>query len=126
MLNLAWPADKPGYSFLRGAKEHSRRTRGYVIAGDGQGQLRVALARRRWLQQPVIVGTILQDRTRASIAHDACDGKHFPSVDAAVHRTAKLAINNYDSKCDEAHFCDPDSENYFSTGKNYLENFAIS
>ena len=54
-------------------------------------QRRVARARRRWRPQPVHGGCDVQDRTRASIAHDAGDGKpFFPSVDAAVRRTAEL------------------------------------
>ena len=40
-------------------------------------QRRVARARRRWRPQPVHGGCCVQDRTRASIAHDACDGKTF-------------------------------------------------
>ena len=38
-------------------------------------QRRVARARRRWRPQPVHGGCDVQDRTRASIAHDAGDGK---------------------------------------------------
>ncbi len=54
-------------------------------------QRRVARARRRWRPQPVHGGCDVQDRTRASIAHDACDCNiFFPSVDAAARRTAEL------------------------------------
>ncbi len=51
----------------------------------------VARARRRWRPQPVHGGCDVQDRTRASIAHDAGDGNiFFPSVDAAARRTIEL------------------------------------
>ena len=43
-------------------------------------QRRVARARRRWRPQPVHGGCDVQDRAKASIAHDAGDGKPFFSV----------------------------------------------
>ncbi len=53
-------------------------------------QRRVARARRRWRQQPAHGGCNVQDRTRASIAHDAGDGNIFPpSVDAAARQCAQ-------------------------------------
>ncbi len=85
-----WPSGRTGAAAQPHAMRRGLRLRkgyGYhqwldpgamLLQEQDTASPRVARARRRWRPQPVHGGCDVQDRTRASIAHDTGDSNIFP------------------------------------------------